>query len=299
MAPGTPWPWSDPSAVWQRCLALAVEGCPNRTPSPSSARPWWICSTLGLVAQGEEVAEIEREFSALAVALFAPDTVSATLQAIVDLAVEAVDGCDAAGTLVVRGGRLAGAAVTSRLVEELDAAQIGTGEGPCLDASASGVPFYASDLLDDARWPRFTPIAIDLGIRSVLAYPLLDDRSSALNLYGHLPSAFGATGRAQGLLFATLAGIALGSAENQESEEARTGNLHEALQTREVIGQAQGILMERERITATQAFTVLRRASQALNIKLRDVAERLVETGEAPASLKSDRSPPPTEGPTR
>ena len=237
----------------------------------------------------DEVEELERGFSALAVALFTSESVSSTLQAIVDLAVDTVDGCDAAGTLVLRGGHLAGASVTSSLVRELDAAQIDAGEGPCLDASQSGVTFYAADLLDDARWPRFGPVAVGLGIRSVLAYPLLDDRHSALNLYGHLPSAFGATGRGQGLLFATLARIALGSAEDRESEEARSGNLREALQTREVIGQAQGILMERERITADQAFTVLRRASQALNVKLRDVAEKLVETGDAPTAPDTRR----------
>ena len=243
----------------------------------------------GLVEQADEVAELEQGFSALAVALFISDSVPATLQAIVDLAVETVDGCDAAGTLVHQEGRLVGASVTSELVAELDAAQIEAGEGPCLDAAESAVTFYAADLLDETRWPRFRRVAVDLGFRSVLAYPLLDDRKSALNLYSHLPSAFGATGRAQGLLFATLARIALGTAEERASEEARTGNLHQALRTREIIGQAQGILMERERITADQAFTVLRRASQALNVKLRDVAEKLVETGEAPAASNSHR----------
>jgi AmiR/NasT family two-component response regulator len=79
---------------------------------------------------------------------------------------------------------------------------------------------------------------------------------------------------------ATLAGLALTSAEQREHDEQQMVNLQAALSTRELIGQAQGILMERERITAADAFDVLRRASQHLNVKLRDVAQTLIETGE-------------------
>lgn len=234
------------------------------------------------VADTSEAAELEGSFAELALALFSSESVAGTLQSIVDLATSSIDGCDAAGVLVVEDGVSAPSAISDPVVAELDSAQLETGEGPCLDASSTGTAFYAEDLLDDNRWPAFAPKAVALGIRSVLAYPLLDGRMSALNLYGRLPWAFGATGRAQGLLFATLARLALSSAEDRESEEKRSGHLTEALRTRELIGQAQGILMERERITADQAFDVLRRASQHLNVKLREVAERLVETGEAP-----------------
>ena len=89
-------------------------------------------------------------------------------------------------------------------------------------------------------------------------------------------------------MFATLAGLALDSAQERAADDERVANLTEALRTRELIGQAQGILMERERITADQAFDVLRRASQHMNIKLREVAETLVETGESPLA-----APPP------
>jgi hypothetical protein len=94
------------------------------------------------------------------------------------------------------------------------------------------------------------------------------------------PAAFGAVDRAEALLFATLAAFALGSAEEREDEGERAVNFQAALGTRELIGQAQGILMERERITATDAFHALRRASQHLNIKLRDIAQTLVDTGQ-------------------
>jgi len=150
---------------------------------------------------------------------------------------------------------------------------------------------YATDLADDDRWPSFGPAAAGAGIRSALALRLSDRPTSALNLYAHLPGAFGATDRAKALIFATLAGVALDAAEERAGDEKRVASLHEALLTRELIGQAQGILMERERITGPQAFDVLRRASQHLNIKVREVARTLIETGEAPPTGRTPRPP--------
>jgi AmiR/NasT family two-component response regulator len=104
----------------------------------------------------------------------------------------------------------------------------------------------------------------------------------ALNLYAQLPNAFGATDRAKGTILAALAGAAIGATARRADLQSQNVNLQAALVSREVIGQAQGILMERERVTAEQAFDILRRASQHLNEKLRDVAQNLVETGESP-----------------
>jgi AmiR/NasT family two-component response regulator len=109
-----------------------------------------------------------------------------------------------------------------------------------------------------------------------------DGTRGALNLYARYPNAFGVVDRGKGLVLAILAGVALSAAEVHDEEEHRTVNLQAALVSRELIGQAEGILMERERITADQAFDILRRASQHLNIKLRDVAQSLVDSGETP-----------------
>jgi AmiR/NasT family two-component response regulator len=106
--------------------------------------------------------------------------------------------------------------------------------------------------------------------------------ASALNLYASLPSAFGAQDRAKALVLATFAGVALDAATALANETRRAEHLVEALRTRELIGQAQGILMERERITGEQAFALLRDSSQHLNVKLREVALTLIETGETP-----------------
>jgi hypothetical protein len=129
----------------------------------------------------------------------------------------------------------------------------------------------------------------------MLALPLsVDGAPGALNLYARYPHAFGVIDRGRGTLLATMAGLAFSSVRTHEAEERRVVNLQAALATREMIGQAQGILIERERVTPDQAFDILRRASQHLNVKLRDIAQNLVDTGERPDTGTPhdiDRSP--------
>jgi hypothetical protein len=240
------------------------------------------------VAGDEELLDLENAVAQVGLALFEPGTVRATLQRIVDLADHAVEACEAAGVMLLDNGTLRTAAASSALVDAIDRLQLDAGEGPCLEASAQRTTIYAQDLLDDDRWPAFTPAALSAGIRSVLSFSMSDRRPSAINLYSRLPAAFGATDRAQGLLFATFARLAVDTAEEREHDERRSINLVEALRTRELIGQAQGILMERERVTGEDAFSMLRRASQHMNLKLREVAETLVETGEMPDAAHDD-----------
>jgi hypothetical protein len=175
-------------------------------------------------------------------------------------------------------------------VAEIDALQHDLVEGPCLDAIEQGLTFYADELGDDTRWPQFGPRAAAKGMRSMLALPVFGNGTlGALSLYARLPQAFGVIDRGRGLLLAALGGLAASAARSHEDEERRASNFHAALVTRELIGQAQGILMERERITADQAFGILRQASQHLNIKLLEVAQNLVDTGEGPDT--GERSP--------
>jgi hypothetical protein len=196
--------------------------------------------------------------------LFRAGGVELTLQAVVDLAVATIEGCDFAGVFVLKAGKVTTPVKTDAMVAQLDDCQIGGKQGPCLDCMAEGTAVYAEDLARDPRWPNFGPEAAGSGVRSVLA--------------------FGAVDRARGLVLAGLAGLALSVAEAHDEELRRAENLRQALVTRQLIGQAQGILMERERITAGQAFDILRRASQHLNTKLREVAQELVETGERPST---------------
>ena len=240
----------------------------------------------------EPSSELTTNFSQTALALFSAGSVGATLQQAVDLAVATIEGCDFAGIFLRQGETVTTPVQTAPVVAEIDAAQQRTGEGPCLDAIAQRSTFYAYDLADDARWPRFGPEAVAAGIRSALALCLsADGNRGALNLYAQCPQAFGVVDRAKGLLLAALAGLALHEAEAHDDAERRADDLHAALIGREVIGQAQGILMERERITSDQAFEILRRASHDLNLKVREVAQTLVDTGERPETGSSSSSP--------
>jgi ribosomal protein S18 acetylase RimI-like enzyme len=235
------------------------------------------------IARQEIVADFPADISDTARALFLAPTLTDTLQRLVDLAVATIDGCDYAGVFLGRGSTLTTGAHTDPAVNEIDEMQSRSREGPCFEAAAAGHTVYAEDLVDETRWPTFTAEATARGLRSALSFCLTSDGTvGALNLYARYPRAFGVIDRAKGLILAALAGLAIGSAQAHEDEERRAGNLHAALATREVIGQAQGILMERERIRADEAFDILRRASQHLNRKLREVAQDLVDTGEPP-----------------
>jgi ANTAR domain-containing protein/GAF domain-containing protein len=236
------------------------------------------------MSDADERIELEVTFSELALGLFAAGTVQGTLQRIVDLAERAVEGCEGAGIFTILHGVVTTPAASGDLVVTIDQLQLEADEGPCLDAAGGGAAVYAIDLLDDGRWPAFGPAAVAAGVRSIAAYPLSATQQGALNLYSRFPAAFGVTDRAQGQLFATLARLALESASARAADELRSENLIDALRTRELIGQAQGILMERDRITAAQAFEVLKRASQHMNLKLREIAETVVRSGESSLS---------------
>jgi len=232
--------------------------------------------------------DLAANITQMVVALFSGGTVAETLVQVADLGVSTIEGCDYAGIFLVAGDQVTTPVHTDSVVAEVDLLQQTSGEGPCLDAMHQGQVFYAEDLAEDPRWPTFGPAATTMGVRSLLALPLrVNGVPGALNLYARYPQAFGVIDRGRGLLLAAMAGLAYSTALTHEADERREANLHAALATREIIGQAQGILMEREHLTSTQAFDILRRASQHLNRKLRDVAQNLVDTGERP-----DTGPP-------
>jgi GAF domain-containing protein len=243
--------------------------------------------TDGNFMDGDDVASVSTdpisELSDAIATLFSVDSAENALKAVVGMAVSTIEGCDYAGIFVIEGDTVSTPVVTDPFVAQLSAIQLRTDHRACLDAMASGEAFYAEDLASDTRWPDFGRETSAIGIRSLLALPLtLNGYVGALNLYARYPHAFGVIDRGRGLLLAALAGAAYHSVRGHEEEERRATELQAALATREMIGQAQGILMERERISANGAFDVLRRASQHLNIKLRVVAQNLVETGERP-----------------
>ena len=233
--------------------------------------------------QRESSYELAQSVAETAQTLFNAGSVVDTLDSVVATAVATIDGCDWAGVFLFEGDVVVTPAYTDPIVTEADSLQHLAGEGPCLDAIAQRLVFYAEDLCSDPRWPGFATRAATIGIRGALALPLTSDgHRGAVNLYARSPSAFGVVDRAKAVILSSLASVALSVAFSHEDEERRAADFAAALRTREVIGEALGILMERERISANQAFDILRRASQHLNIKLRDIAQDLVETGEDP-----------------
>jgi len=233
----------------------------------------------------DPTSELIVSFVQRAQALFLAGGVEVTLQAVLGLAIATIEGCDFAGILILHGDQVTALVQSDPLIAELEASQCLAGAGPGLEAVAGRAPVYAEDLQTDTRWASFGAAASAAGVRSVLALHLAANGTfGALNLYGRYPSAFGAVDRAKGLVLAGLAGVAVLLAQARDEDVRQAENLRHALGTREVVGQAQGILMERERITAEQAFDILRRASQHLNVKLREVAQDLIDTGEKPVT---------------
>lgn len=229
-------------------------------------------------------------FAEISRALWSAPTIQDTLQRIVDFSVETIDGCDGAGISFIMGDTITTPVWTNPTVVDIDTQQYSTGEGPCLDAIGKELSYYSEDLASDKRWPVFGPRAAEAGMRSLLSFRLFGSSTlGALNLYAHSPSAYSVEDRAKGLIFATHAGIALDAAQTVAGmtealavETKRLSDLKGALDSREIIGQAEGVLMERELISSDEAFRLLREASQHLNIKLRRVAQLLVDTGQFP-----------------
>jgi GAF domain-containing protein len=200
-----------------------------------------------------------------------------TLQLIVDLAVATVPGCQHAGiSFVHRRRKISTPAASDAVALRVDAVQAEVGQGPCLDAMQDDQIFKTDDLSTETRWPSFSARAhAETGIRSMLGLRLFarGRTMGALNLMSAEPAAFDDDSLSTAALFAALAAVALNAAQTEE-------NLQLALRSRDVIGQAMGILMERHGITDKGAFHRLSTASQQLNVRLKDVADQVVLTGE-------------------
>jgi GAF domain-containing protein len=217
--------------------------------------------------------------------LFEAASVDSTLSLVTQLAVENVPGCEHAGTsMTANGDGVRPGASTSDLARRLDEAQCEEGEGPCLDAISSRGLVPVPDLAQETRWPRFRPLAAAAGLGSILSVPLLygDEVVGALNMYAGRPRGFDDADADFVLLYGFEGALAIGMARTHQHAALQAEQLQQALTSRDVIGQAKGIIMERERLTADQAFEVLRKASQHRNVKLRDVAEQVASTGQLP-----------------
>jgi len=202
-----------------------------------------------------------------------------TLQTIAEAALRSIPSMDHVGVSVLdRNGNPETKAATSELVMELDSLQYSLDEGPCVDSLMHGAPVVsAPNIRNSKRWPRYRPAAVELGLKAQLAVKLyLDGHGTVGGLNMYATESGDIDPQAPGIadLFATHAALALGRAREVDS-------LHQALRTREVIGQAVGLLMQRYELDPDGAFSFLVRSSSHSNVKVRDIAIRMVEEHEA------------------
>jgi GAF domain-containing protein len=200
-----------------------------------------------------------------------------TLHGIITFALSSLE-CDMGGVMLKSRGHLETAGATQPLVNRADQLQMSLAEGPCMSALRASHNFCIDDTSTDPRWPRWGPAAAELGIRSVLSIRMADlDKPTigSVNLYARRTAAFGPDSLEIAAILGRHATAAYLKARRHSAADR-------AIETRSTIGQAQGILMERFAIDADQAFSVLRRYSQAENVPLTLVASRLVEERQLP-----------------
>jgi GAF domain-containing protein len=204
------------------------------------------------------------------------------LQTVSDMAKSVMPGNPETSVSLLINNKPTTPVYTGQLAMDLDESQYGRGYGPCLHAASTGELVEIADAPTDTRWPGYMKSAVERGSLSSLSVPLpiREGVSGALNIYARKANAFDETSRSVATKFAPYAAVAAGNLYEYQSARDLAGNLQLALESRAVIDQAKGILMERHKLTADQAFQVLAQASMKANKKVRAIADHLVQTGE-------------------
>jgi len=251
-----------PPAPYRRRLSEVTDpSSMTRRPAASGGGP--VDLPVSLVAEGVRAA-------------VARSTPTESMQAVLDMAVQ-TGPCDAATiTFLSAGKTIETIAASDDRVRKADELQYATGEGPCLDAVWTDGVFVVPNLLADGRWPDWATRAAELGIASSISVHLFTNAAlGSLNMYSLAPREFTDTDIENARVIAAQASVVVAYGRAQE-------NLWRAIDARNLIGQAQGMLMQRYGLTGEKAFAVLRRYSQHHNIKLTVLAEQLTTTGQLP-----------------
>lgn len=210
----------------------------------------------------------------LARTVASPRSVGEVLSGVTAAAKELIPGTDSAGILMIgKGGKFDSLAGTDDLPHELDALQITFNEGPCMQAALDEVVVRTDDFRTEDRWPKYSPAVVEIGVLSGLSFKLYtaSRTAGALNLFAFKPNAFDGEAETIGTVLAAHAAAAV--LASREGEE-----LQSALTTRDRIGQAKGIIMERYGVDDVRAFEMLRRLSQDGNVRLTEIAQRVIDT---------------------
>lgn len=232
-------------------------------------------------------AELSDALHEIARQLYVSEDLDEALLQLTSLATSMIEGCDVASvSLLDETGQLLTLAATEEVAHRLDELQYREQEGPCLETATRDRWLYTPRLGDDGRWPRFSrAVAEEFGMGSLLSCQLArvqapQDRTGAVNLYSRRPDAFTDADGMIGLLVGAHAGVLVDAARER-------ADLRRALQSRDVIGQAKGILMAQHGLDEDEAFAQLTEVSKRFNVKLRDLA-RLVTDAAAEGRVALD-----------
>ncbi|WP_055405277.1 MULTISPECIES: GAF and ANTAR domain-containing protein [unclassified Mycobacterium] len=204
----------------------------------------------------------------------APRTLEDVLTDVTAAAVELIPAADVAGVLLIKGGGdFESVADTDGLAAELDQLQHDFDEGPCHDAALKQTIVRTDDLRAEPRWPRYAPAAVERGVLSSLSFKLYtaERTAGALNLFSFKANVWDTEAETIGTVFAAHAASAIMAGRHGQQMQS-------ALSTRDRIGQAKGIIMERYGVDELRAFDLLRRLSQESQVKLIDIAQGVIDT---------------------
>ena len=220
--------------------------------------------------------QLAETFAEISGVLLAEPDVQRTLDKMCLLLVDTVEGCDHSVVTLVRNQHFDSPAASDDVGPSVDAIQFEVHEGPCVEAITEHHTVVTDDLVAETRWPLFSRRAVEAtGVRSMMAFRLFvaGDTLGSLNLYSKQPRAFTEESLAVGTIFAAHASVALRAARTKED----LARLREVVETRELIGQAKGILMGRRGISSEAAMELLCRGAERLRIELRELARRVVQ----------------------
>src|ERR1700756_5201705 len=238
---------------------------------------------------GGEKADPATVFAALAEIIYQGSDAAEMYAAICVAATMIVRGCDHASLLVRENDRYITVGASDRLAHQIDELERRAGDGPCIDAIEEETPQIDTNLTTPSLWPQLASVLVEeTPVRGAMGFRLLVNKrkGAALNLFSNTPNMFDAESAGGAAVLASFASVAINAvAKGEDAASLRRG----LLSNRE-IGKAVGMLMMLHELTENEAFDLLRRPSQALNIKLADVARAIIENRGRLPSNDEDRS---------
>lgn len=219
-----------------------------------------------------------RIFDSLAAVLYEGQDVPSVLQAIVDAAVPLIPGCDHASIAMIIKGEFTTVAASDDVARQVDTFEREVGDGPCVDAIIEDAFQVDTDITTGCQWPHLAEkVLARTPVRGMIGYRLLIDgrKSGALNIFSDTPGALTSASADAGAILAAFASVAVTAALNHERAE----QLQQGLESNREIGKAIGLLMAAREISADAAFELLRTTSSRMNVKLAEIAARIVAEG--------------------